>query len=103
MRHSVLFHFLQDNFRTEFSFLGLCHQAPPSVHTVHMLLYGGLHALAEVFGSKAQEPQGGNGYEVGPELDKLGDTSRIGRGIATCTDQLTTGPDFGNDLTHELS
>jgi hypothetical protein len=57
-----------------------------------MLLQGYLHALAEVFCSKAQEPQGGNGYEVGPELDKLGDASRIGRGIATCTDPVYPQP-----------
>ena len=67
-----------------------------------MLLQGCLHALAEVFCSKAQEPQGGNSYEVGAELDKFGNASRIGRGIATRADEFATGSDFGNDLTHEL-
>src|SRR5215510_13448601 len=102
MCDTILFHFLQDNFRTELSFLGLCHQASPSVHAVYVLLQGSLHALAEVFCSKAQEAQGGNGYEIGSELNKLGDASRISRRIATCSDPSTPSPDFGNDLAHDL-
>src|SRR5262249_52981758 len=102
MCDTILFHFLQDNFRTELSFLGFCHQASPSVYPDRMLSQGGLHALAEVFCSKAQEAQGGNGYEIGPERDKLGDASRIGRRIATCSDPSTPSPDFGNDLAHDL-
>jgi hypothetical protein len=45
--------------------------------TAPMRLKRRLHAPAEVFGAKAEQPQRRYGHKVGAELDKLSDAGRI--------------------------